>query len=334
MRRTQSLPTTRTSTPNTRQNSHVQQSTLNGKRITATLDLHRKTKEQAIASLTQFLSNVVTTASSTKKRRNHERSQSGGVDSARPQKSDDEGIWVLVITGTGKHSGHSGGPVIRTAVERLCIKRCMTHHLVNGRGAFLIRADSGFALYNEEYKDTKVIVAPESSSNDQVKLILQNTAPRIASSVDDNPLPREAHEESEAIRLSLTEHAQHLANKQIQAVQQDLETAIIMSLTTTAKREQQTEDVDSYKKAIEESLQLQLEQQHADEKSICEALALSKLQQQDDEFRRQCGENDQDDDEMQHVLELSKHQVVTEEELLRMALEESLKEQLCSIPFT
>ena len=79
---------------------------------------------------------------------------------------------------------------------------------------------------------------------------------------------------------------------------------------------------------------MQLEQQHADEKSICEALALSKLQQQDDEFRRQCGENDQDDDEMQHVLELSKHHVVTEEELLRMALEESLKEQLCSIPFT
>ena len=97
MRRTQSLPTTRTSTPNTRQNSHVQQSTLNGKRITATLDLHRKTKEQAIASLTQFLSNVVTTASSTKKRRNPARSQSGGVSSSRPQKSDDEGIWVSVM---------------------------------------------------------------------------------------------------------------------------------------------------------------------------------------------------------------------------------------------
>lgn len=116
----------------------------NEETITATLDLHGFTKSEGIAALTRFFEQVKTTNRNT-------------LDS-------DGDIWVQIITGSGAHSGGSGGPVLRDAVQSLLVKRNMIFKLNRGKGSFNVKANSGHELFKAPLPtDSKVIVqeAPE-----------------------------------------------------------------------------------------------------------------------------------------------------------------------------
>jgi hypothetical protein len=348
---------------------HGQQhnSLVNGKHVVATLDLHFQKREQAISSLTHFLSNVVVQARKakayntrmTKSDDNANALQQKNITpkDARPGKNGSEReIWVLVITGTGRHSGSSGGPVIRSAVQQLLDKRCMSYQLVNGKGAFLVQADSGFALYQPEaYTDTKLLIksvdSEEADQKDAVRRILHpksgsvRTQSLLGGDVStprfvDNPLPREVHEEAEALRLSMEEHTRQETLRRKDADQEILQKTMSLSLAATAAsmqhkkgmlhREEEEEET-AFRKVMEESLKLEQQQQAKEEQALREVLALSTLEGENDDYERlwKGSLQEQDDEEaLQRILELSKDMshMTTEEDLLRMAMECSLND--------
>jgi len=106
---------------------------------TAKLDLHGCSRSEGICETTQFLDRIRSRRERTKNISNE--------------------AWVLIVTGSGSHSAH--GPILRSAIENLLIKRRIEYYQMEGRGSFLVNALSGFVLYEpEQPKDSKVIVAP------------------------------------------------------------------------------------------------------------------------------------------------------------------------------
>ncbi|CAB9509510.1 expressed unknown protein [Seminavis robusta] len=87
----------------------------------ATIDLHGYTKETAIRAVTNFFE----TSARQAKQRNP---------------------WVMVITGTGAHSGSLGGPILKQAVQKLLIKRKMEFCYSKKKGFFYVNCLSGHVL--------------------------------------------------------------------------------------------------------------------------------------------------------------------------------------------
>ena len=79
--------------------------------VVATLDLHGYTKENAISTMTRFLSEVTSDRTASQLSKVEHRRGSSGTTAASATTSTanavsdiHHGIWVLIITGTGKHS--------------------------------------------------------------------------------------------------------------------------------------------------------------------------------------------------------------------------------------
>lgn len=107
------------------------------------IDLHGRTKNDAISALASFL--------------NSHRS-STAILNAMLDASRNKPCPVLVITGSGKHS--KDGPVLRSAIEKYLEKRQMHFVLNRGKGAFTVDCASGIDLYFDHHQKvcSKVVV--------------------------------------------------------------------------------------------------------------------------------------------------------------------------------
>ena len=105
-----------------------------------TLDLHGRRLEDAISEVTMYFDRIRRTYAS--------------ISNVAAPKSLD----VIVITGKGSHS--TSGPVLRSAVRKLLIKRGMDYTLEDHKGAFKVDALSGWDLYaTGPATDTKVLTS-------------------------------------------------------------------------------------------------------------------------------------------------------------------------------
>ena len=93
-----------------------------------TLDLHGRRLEDAIAEVTMYFDRIRRTYASI----SNAAASSNSLD-------------VVVITGKGSHS--TQGPVLRSAVQKLLIKRGMNYTMEEHKGAFRVDALSGWDLY-------------------------------------------------------------------------------------------------------------------------------------------------------------------------------------------
>jgi len=262
-----------------------------------TLDLHGFTKSEAISRATDFLDR-----------------------SNRSLNSDN--AWVLVITGSGAHS--SQGPILRSAIEALLIKRKIEHHIMKGKGSFLVNSASGIVLYEpSQSRDSKVIVAPTSNSTDVSGLdfIRRSTLERQLSENRDGSrkaLKKEFYnirnEEAaydKAISKSLEEKEREKAE-----VKELLDKAVNSSL---AEKRKEIDEENKLSEVIEISKRESIVNEMDEDEQIQKMLALSKA------------EYDQQNDPdvyLQHVLELSRnernkscvrnHGEDTEDELLKV----------------
>jgi hypothetical protein len=110
--------------------------------LATTLDLHGYRKDRALSEVTSFLEGhrvAGTTAS------------------------------VMVITGTGSHSSHIGGPVLRSAVQSLLERREMEFSR-NTAGSFLVNAQSGVTWFGQQTssEDTKVVL--RDGNDDDIRI--------------------------------------------------------------------------------------------------------------------------------------------------------------------
>lgn len=115
------------------------------KRIMAdlTLDLHGRRVEEAIAEVTIYFDRI---------RRTHA--------SINNTAANNSSLNVTIITGKGSHSAN--GPVLRSAVHKLLVKRGMTFTMENGKGAFKVDALSGWDLYTAGVAtDSKILTSDQ-----------------------------------------------------------------------------------------------------------------------------------------------------------------------------
>ena len=107
-----------------------------------TLDLHGKRLEDAIAAVTFYFDRI-----------RHTYAAINPISAASPNS-----LKVTVVTGSGSHSTH--GPVLRSAVQKLLVKRGMNFSIEPGKGAFTVDALSGWDLYaSEGPTDSKILLS-------------------------------------------------------------------------------------------------------------------------------------------------------------------------------
>lgn len=132
-----------------------------------TLDLHGFRKEEAIRRVTDFLEQHASASSLSNEKESGARSSN--TDDGRGSKNG----WVCIVTGSGAHSNE--GPVLRTAVHNLLIKRQMDFSALPGKGGFTVNPRSGFTPQPASQPiDSKVVVVP--SANDHVKVVRRQAA--------------------------------------------------------------------------------------------------------------------------------------------------------------
>jgi hypothetical protein len=254
----------------------------------ATIDLHGKTKSEALKRLTSFMDQV---------------------SSAKPKSTN---VWVLVITGSGAHSNN--GPILRTSVESLFQKRKMKYMVNPGKGSFSVDVNSGFQFFEpEQPKDTKVVISETriqgisslSKHRDRVR-----TPPRLDQ--ETNPLPSEVAATDAFLEESWREGQKAMARQQREGFL--LEKAMSMSVLEQTKEEEEEEgEVNMLRRAMSLSMIENLPEPRDDENEIQKVLELSKQ-----EF-----ELEQEDDPIQLALELSRKVSCKEDEDLLQILEQS-----------
>ena len=323
--------------------------------VVATLDLHGYTKENAISTMTRFLSEVTSDRTASQLSKVEHRRGSSGTTAASATTSTanavsdiHHGIWVLIITGTGKHS--TQGPVLRNSVKATLDKRCMTYQLVDGKGGFLVRADSGHQLYDVVRMplDAKVIVCnddgKEGTSSSGIRYHRQCSAESAASGMDtrNDPLPSQVQAEEEEFQQARQQSAHEDQLRRNQCVlsqeEEQLKQAMSISLSQTEVDKSQRqksiqEEEEEIQFALEQSVQEEQEQQLQEEEALKRALAASQLQQEEDEYHRACrcrsdNVEEEEDEELRRVLHLSNRmaQMMTDEELIRVVMEKSMQE--------
>jgi hypothetical protein len=129
---------------------------------TPTLDLHGYRREEAISALIFFLEKQ--SGSGDRERKFHHRDRSSQVDERKPSPSPlsssatptitttiaSSPYYVRVITGTGAHSGSTGGPILSMLVQRFLQRRQYTFYTTRSRGGcFIIDVLSGSLLQND-----------------------------------------------------------------------------------------------------------------------------------------------------------------------------------------
>ncbi|KAL7482558.1 hypothetical protein ACHAW6_008235 [Cyclotella cf. meneghiniana] len=173
-----------------------------------TLDLHGKRLDDAIAAVTFYFDRIRSTYAA-----------NNPAYAASPNS-----LKVTVITGSGSHSTH--GPVLRSAVQTLLVKRGMNFSIEPGKGAFTVDALSGWDLYASEVPtDSKILLSEQqdfhllaSSKKNTLhgasfhQAVTGNFAPIVKSSRDNgqtstsdasaDPLPKQVALENDAIRFA------------------------------------------------------------------------------------------------------------------------------------
>jgi hypothetical protein len=341
--------------------------------VVSTLDLHGLNKEKAISTLTIFLSKVLTIAA---KPNQHKATEAATATAARGlitqqqcyknkksaandstvmkcnsgighvDDNDDEGIWVHVITGTGKHSGVNG-PVLRNSVKKVLDKRCMTYRLTNDKGGFVVRVDSGYELCNNNINsDTKIVVATQQQNDVKFAPTTNSTSSKDEQLLDtsvlfgcgiNNPLPSQVHAEDEDIHRAknLSSHEEQLHQNELfrKQIQQAVEESLLHSLLVDERSNDTKEDDEEIQLAIEESIQLHKnrceELCKKEELELERALAASQLHQEEAEYYESSTriDDDDDDDELQRALSLSLNvQNMSDQELVQIAITQSIQE--------
>eukprot|EP00565_Helicotheca_tamesis_P007403 CAMPEP_0185726638 /NCGR_PEP_ID=MMETSP1171-20130828/2551_1 /TAXON_ID=374046 /ORGANISM="Helicotheca tamensis, Strain CCMP826" /LENGTH=364 /DNA_ID=CAMNT_0028395025 /DNA_START=231 /DNA_END=1325 /DNA_ORIENTATION=- len=288
------------------------------------IDLHGMKEQGALSSLSRFLEDCRNLYQ--KRLAKYAREGDGGLRRGEEEK------WALVITGSGAHSPN--GPVLRTAVQSLLIRRQMTYTLTKGRGSFLVDITTGIDFYaSHSTPDTKVLVVSE---HDPCALPLQKqklpSPPKFTSQNsnvskggnggggDDDPLPSEVLQNEEELRkakqLSSLSYntSRGLAQKDIVNLDNAIKESEALAREDTLQCQKEEEE---YRKVLE----LSTKEQTEEEEELQRILELSKL----DCCTERCRE-EEEDEEMKRVLALSLEQNENEEEgfMMKQALQQSL----------
>jgi len=295
-------------------------SNISARRPVATLDLHGYHRGEAIRRLTDYLDQ-------------------------QAQNNRAEQVWVCVITGSGVHS--TEGPVLRNAVQDLFVKRQMEYHINTGKGSLTVNAKSGIVLHKQKVVDSKITIVPHSSGPN-VKLI-GRVAPRAFATINNqanfllhHPLPNHVAQD-DALLVSVQHESrkeQYLHIHKTKQTKQELARVLSDSKLEYARTVQSQNDYDGkLQQALQTSESELQDDQDADEKELQAILAKSvaDLQYQEEEEERElqailtkslseaCLSNNLDDT-FEAAMKLSFDEFRNEEEVLRLALEQSMYE--------
>lgn len=318
--------------------------------------LGTKRSEQQESIVVAPKNTPTTTTTYTKK--NHGRSsvvdsspnQSRCHPSWRANANSDKGIWVHIITGAGRHSGIHG-PVLRNAVQKLFEKRCITYRLTNDKGGFLVRVDSGYELYPiDNQSNTKLLLQTIPQNHDYTSSTPSariSTPPVDPSTLFDcsfrNPLPSQVHAEMEHVYIAkqLSSQEEQIRQNDLfleqiqQAVEESLLHSVLLDQNGTASTFPKPDDEydEEMKRAIQESIQQpygsggsQEQRMKMEDLEMERALAASQLDQEEAEYARRIDRVN--DDELLKALRLSldDKQSMTDQEVLQMAISNSIHE--------
>ena len=297
-------------------------SNISARRPVATLDLHGYHRGEAIRRLTDYLDQ-------------------------QAQNNRAEQVWVCVITGSGVHS--TEGPVLRNAVQDLFVKRQMEYHINTGKGSLTVNAKSGIVLHKQKVVDSKITIVPHSSGPN-VKLI-GRVAPKSRAFATINnqanfllhhPLPNHVAQD-DALLVSVQHESrkeQYLHIHKTKHSKQELARVLSDSKLDYDRTVQSQNDYDGkLQQALQTSESELQDDQDADEKELQAILAKSvaDLQHQEEEEERElqailtksmseaCLSNNLDDT-FEAAMKLSFDEFRNEEEVLRLALEQSMYE--------
>mmetsp|Transcript_17103 Transcript_17103/g.25283 ORF Transcript_17103/g.25283 Transcript_17103/m.25283 type:complete len:279 (+) Transcript_17103:156-992(+) len=238
----------------------------NKKQIVATLDLHGYRKDRAIRELTDFLDNM----------------------SKRPGKE----CWVKVVTGSGSHS--QAGPVLRSKVSTLLLKREIDFSLNQGKGSFTVNAKSGFAFYKTlRQEDTKlqmlasryesITLQPVSPSNSSQVYQLgslmqasQDDAMKEESKRLEKQQARAEHEGIRTIKQAIIHSASEFEREEMIRKQEDDQFNKILEVSKREDREKVSPEDELLEKAVSMSVQCLREEQSEEERILKEVLSVSR----------------------------------------------------------
>lgn len=244
------------------------ESQLNQRQPVEILDVHGKTKEKAILSMTMFLSDCI---------RKH-------------QHLNNEGVWVRIITGCGKHS--SQGPILRNAVQATLDKREMDYVMDKWKGSFTVRADSGHPLTectNWKMLDTKILIVsslPQPTKSERAdfpKPTLTTSVDSSPSLVDNHdPLPREVLHDDKSLQRAKELSLQSLSTAIERHGEKDLKEVIKVSKITY---QLENEILRKEQQFLDEVLQVSVQEKDSKQKE--EYLLLDKAISESMEEQRQ-----------------------------------------------
>mmetsp|Transcript_27762 Transcript_27762/g.64303 ORF Transcript_27762/g.64303 Transcript_27762/m.64303 type:complete len:304 (+) Transcript_27762:481-1392(+) len=282
--------------------------------IVATLDLHGYRKVEAMQRVTRFL------------------------EESKNKKKKKKNCWVAIITGRGAHSGGTGGPILRAAVQQMLERRQMEYRWMIKRGGFYVNANTGIVLVapcSIPATDTKIqiVEAPPSRRQRRASLGDYGPPPTLKEATADEVLlfqtklasKREEKEKNVQQRLQLQEalRASSLEFEKHSLCLQREEEAINRALLESKLSQEKDEEL------LENALR---ESQREWESWSCGAASRS----------RGCSGNDGDDalhkaiqnnlraesvsDDLEKTLQLSLTEMQNEEAELRKVLSMSLQE--------
>ena len=81
-------------------------------------------------------------------------------------------LYVTIITGSGSHS--TAGPVLRSAIHSLLVKRGMVFTIERGNGAFKVDALSGIDLHDAPLPTSSKVVTVEQAEFHQMAAARRN----------------------------------------------------------------------------------------------------------------------------------------------------------------
>lgn len=262
------------------------------KQIVATLDLHGCRKDQAIRELTNFL---------------EEMSKHPGNE-----------CWVKIITGSGSHSQE--GPVLRSKVSELLLKRDIDFALNRGRGSFTVNAKSGFVLYKTlRAEDTKIRVM---SDRNEVNMSLSQPALSSKSQqvyqlgslmlADDHKIKEESRKlqkqhiqetrnEIRNLKQAISDSASQFDREEMIRKQEEHQISKVLELSERERKERDCKDDELLEKALLMSVKCSEEENTSSEEIILKSvLAMSR-----EETTQKALCEEELDDQLQQAIKLS-----------------------------
>jgi hypothetical protein len=239
-------------------------------------------------------------------------------------------MWCRVVTGAGSHSGLSGGPILRTAIESLFQRRQM-EYTVEMSGCFLVNPNSGIQFLTMKHTpdDTKLQIIDVNTkstatgagsfaavtaavSTNNVRTTINKTHSHLSNTIKKNKTPARTKKKNVVIDDEYMEVIAKLKIRSLKDIQYEEE--------LTRKEEEDFDEI--CRLSILENSKIK-QQQEQEYKLFQQTLAAST--QELDNHHDAIDNDDDEDDELRKAIEESMRVQQQEELLLR---EEETEEEL------